>query len=55
MAATPDDPRLTDWAQLLFSQAVLTLGAPLEDPAAFVTRMNDLLVSLVGQPDEPAE
>jgi molecular chaperone HtpG len=41
-----DDPRLADWAHVLFSQAVLTLGARIEDPAAFVTRLNDLLVTL---------
>jgi molecular chaperone HtpG len=41
-----DDPHLGDWAQVLFSQAVLTLGARIEDPAAFVTRMNDLLEAL---------
>jgi molecular chaperone HtpG len=41
-----DDPRLADWAHVLFNQAILTLGARIEDPAAFVTRLNDLLVAL---------
>src|SRR6202167_239422 len=41
-----DDPRLADWANVLFSQAVLTLGARIDDPAAFVTRLNDLLTAL---------
>ena len=41
-----DDPQLADWAHVLFSQAVLTLGARIEDPGAFVTRMNDLLEAL---------
>jgi molecular chaperone HtpG len=41
-----DDPRLADWASVLFNQAVLTLGARIDDPAAFVTRLNDLLTSL---------
>jgi molecular chaperone HtpG len=41
-----DDPRLADWAWVLFNQAVLTLGARIDDPAAFVTRLNDLLTSL---------
>jgi molecular chaperone HtpG len=31
---------------VLYSEAVLTLGARIEDPAAFVTRLNDLLVTL---------
>jgi molecular chaperone HtpG len=42
-----DDGRLAEWAHVLFSQAVLTLGARIEDPAAFVSQLNDLLVSLV--------
>ena len=40
------DPELDDWAHVLFSQAVLTLGARIEDPAAFVSRMNGLLAAL---------
>jgi molecular chaperone HtpG len=47
-----DDPRLADWASVLFNQAVLTLGARIEDPATFVTRLNDLLVALTE--DSPA-
>ena len=49
------DPRLTDWAHVLYDQSVLTLGAPVEDPASFVTRLNELLVSLAGEADIPAE
>ena len=45
------DPRLADWAHVLYNQSVLTLGAPVEDPAGFVTRLNDLLVSLAGDAD----
>ena len=41
-----DDPRLADWAHVLYNQAVLTLGAQIEDPAEFVTRLNELLVAL---------
>jgi molecular chaperone HtpG len=43
------DPRLEDWAHVLYSQAVLTLGARIEDPASFVTRLNDLLMGLTTQ------
>ena len=46
----PADPHLAEWAHVLFDQAVLTLGARIDDPAAFVTRLNDLLVTL----SEPA-
>ena len=35
---------LADWAQLLFDQALLAEGGQLEDPAAFVQRMNRLLL-----------
>src|SRR6266568_221837 len=42
----PADPHLAEWAQVLFDQAVLTLGARITEPAAFVGRLNDLLVSL---------
>jgi molecular chaperone HtpG len=48
-----DDPRLADWASVLFNQAVLTSGARIDDPAAFVTRLNDLLTALTG--DRSAE
>ncbi len=38
-----DDGRFEDWAKLLFEQAVLNEGGQLEDPAAFVQRLNGLL------------
>jgi molecular chaperone HtpG len=46
------DPRLADWAHVLYAQSVLTLGAPIEDPARFVSRLNGLLVSLAGEAGE---
>jgi molecular chaperone HtpG len=46
--AAPDDPHLGEWAEVLYSQAVLTLGAQIEDPAVFVSQLNDLLVALAG-------
>jgi molecular chaperone HtpG len=50
-----DDPQLSDWAHVLYSQAVLTLGARIDDPAVFVNRLNDLLEVLTGtQPPGPA-
>jgi len=49
----PADPHLAEWANVLFDQAVLTLGARIEEPAAFVTRLNDLLVALSADPPEP--
>jgi molecular chaperone HtpG len=49
------DPQLAQWAHLLYNQAVLTLGARIEDPAAFVAKLNSLLVTLTQEPDDPAE
>ena len=34
----------TDWSHLLFDQALLAEGGQLEDPAAFVKRLNELLL-----------
>jgi molecular chaperone HtpG len=42
-----DDLRLADWAHVLFNQAVLTLGARIEDPTTFVSRLNGLLTALM--------
>ena len=41
-----DDARFEQLALLIFDQAVLAEGWPLEDPAAFVKRLNRLLVEL---------
>jgi molecular chaperone HtpG len=49
----PADPHLAEWANVLFDQAVLTLGARIEEPAAFVSHLNDLLVTLsADSPDQ---
>jgi len=39
-----DSTRLADWAQLLFEQSQLAEGAQLDDPAAFVRRLNRMLL-----------
>jgi molecular chaperone HtpG len=41
------DARFDAWAGLLFDQALLAEGGQLEDPAGFVRRTNDLMLSLV--------
>jgi molecular chaperone HtpG len=43
---TPGDARIADWAQLLFDQALLAEGGQLEDPAQYVKRSNELMLSL---------
>ena len=48
----PADPHLAEWADVLFDQAVLTLGARITEPAAFVGRLNDLLVALSAEPPD---
>ncbi len=39
-----DQERFSDWANILFSQALLTEGEPLKDPAEFVKKLNQLLL-----------
>jgi molecular chaperone HtpG len=38
------DADFDDWAQVLLDQAMLAEGAQITDPAAFVKRMNHLLL-----------
>jgi molecular chaperone HtpG len=37
--------RFGDWANILFDQALLAEGGSLSDPAAFVKRMNEMLLA----------
>ncbi len=46
MSGLSDEARFSDWSTLLFDQAVLAEGGQLEDPSAFVQRMNALLTEL---------
>jgi molecular chaperone HtpG len=46
---TPDDARIADWGNLLFEQALLAEGGQLDDPAQFVRRSNELMLSLAGK------
>ncbi|HWP00890.1 MAG TPA: molecular chaperone HtpG [Methylococcus sp.] len=48
-----DATRFEDLANLLFDQAVLAEGGQLEDPAAFVHRLNGLLQNLLGPVSTP--
>jgi molecular chaperone HtpG len=43
LAGEPEE-RIGDWAHLLYEEALLAEGAQLEDPAAFVRRVNALMV-----------
>lgn len=41
-----DDERFNGWAELLLDQAILAEGGQLEDPAGFVHKMNDMMLTL---------
>ncbi|MDP6182494.1 MAG: molecular chaperone HtpG [Gammaproteobacteria bacterium] len=44
--AETDEAKLGNWARMLFEQALLVEGGRLDDPAAFVTRMNEMLLEM---------
>ena len=46
LAEETDPARRHDWAHLIFDQALLSEGGKLDDPAVFVRRMNELIVTL---------
>jgi molecular chaperone HtpG len=41
-----DEEKFSEWSHLLFEQAMLSEGGQLEDPTAFVKRMNAILVAM---------
>ena len=43
-----DEHRFSDLANILYDQSVLSEGAQLDDPAAFVKRLNELLQTVMG-------
>jgi molecular chaperone HtpG len=43
-----DEGRFSDWSHILFDQATLAEGGQLEDPARFVKRLNELMLTLAG-------
>ena len=40
--------KFADWSDILFDQALLAEGGQLEDPASFVAKLNEMLVSIAG-------
>ncbi len=50
LADEADPARFHDWSQILFDQATLAEGGQIEAPAAFVTRLNRLMLTLAGAP-----
>ncbi len=45
----PDDAAFGEWAGLLFDQALLAEGGQLDDPAGFVKRTNELMLSVAAK------
>ncbi len=45
LAGESDEARFADWSHVLFDQALLSEGGQLDDPAAFVRRLNGLLLA----------
>ena len=43
-----DERRFSDWSHILFDQAVLAEGGQLDDPASFVKRLNEVVLTLAG-------
>jgi molecular chaperone HtpG len=43
-----DEKRFADWSHILLDQAVLAEGGQLDEPGAFVKRLNELMLSLAG-------
>ena len=43
-----DDARFADWSHILLDQAVLAEGGQLDEPGAFVKRLNALMLALAG-------
>jgi molecular chaperone HtpG len=41
-----EEAKFGDWSRILFDQALLAEGGQLEDPAAFVKRLNDMLLTM---------
>jgi molecular chaperone HtpG len=45
LAATADEAAFADWTRLVHEQAILAEGGQLDDPAAFVQRLNRLMLA----------
>jgi molecular chaperone HtpG len=46
LKAETDDAKFEDWSSILFDQALLAEGGHLDDPASYVKRLNELLLTL---------
>lgn len=44
-----DSDRFGDWSNVLLDQAMLSEGGQLDDPASFISRLNDLMLDMVNK------
>jgi molecular chaperone HtpG len=44
-----EEAKFADWSHILFDQATLAEGGTLNDPAAFVKRLNEMLLGMTGK------
>ena len=49
LSGEADEGRFASWSQILFDQATLAEGGQIDDPAGFVKRLNELMLTLAGQ------
>jgi molecular chaperone HtpG len=49
--AEPDEDRFAELSSILFDQALLAEGGQLDDPASFVSRLNALMLNMMGNND----
>ena len=50
-----EERHFDDWAKVLFDQALLAEGGQLDDPAAFVRRINALMLAMQTPPPAPSQ
>ena len=46
LEAEKSDDKFNDWSDILFDQAILAEGGQLDDPASFVHKLNEMLVTI---------
>ncbi len=54
-ARAPEDAQLTEWIEVLYDQALLAEGSPIDDPARLVRRMTALLADAAARAAGAAE
>jgi molecular chaperone HtpG len=55
LRAQAEQTRFADWCFILFDQALLAEGGQLDDPATFVRRLNELMLSLASSGSSAAD